>query len=40
MTTDEAVQRQVMRMHGFNLMGNVLRDFGDDKDVVKLVSRS
>lgn len=36
MTTDEAVQRQVMRMHGFNLMANVLRDFGDDRDVVRL----
>lgn len=40
MTTDEEVQRNLLRLHGLNLMNNVLREYEKDIHVITLVSRS
>ncbi|BGP51383.1 histone methyltransferase set2 [Rhodotorula kratochvilovae] len=36
MTTDEEVLRSLMRLHGLNLMNNVLREYPDDVHVISL----
>jgi hypothetical protein len=38
-TEDVEVQKRIMRMHGFNLMNSMLKEFPDDKPIVKLVRR-
>ncbi|CED85387.1 histone-lysine n-methyltransferase [Phaffia rhodozyma] len=40
MTDDQVVQRQLLRMHGFNLMNTLLKEFPEDKEVVKLTLES
>lgn len=40
MTTDEEVQRNLLRLHGLNLMNNVLREYEKDIHVITLVSGS
>lgn len=39
-TEDEAVQRQLMRLHGFSLMSMVLNEYIGDEEVIKGVRRS
>lgn len=39
MTDELDVRKQLMRMHGFNLMATVIRSFPKDKDIIKLVRR-
>ncbi|GAA5840308.1 hypothetical protein JCM11251_006691 [Rhodosporidiobolus azoricus] len=36
MTFDEEVQRNLLRLHGLNLMNNVLREYPSDKDIIVL----
>lgn len=38
MTTDEEVQRNLLRLHGLNLMNNILREYEKDIHVITLVS--
>lgn len=37
MTTDEEVQRNLLRLHGLNLMNNILREYEKDIHVITLV---
>lgn len=37
MTTDEEVQRNLLRLHGLNLMHNILREYPTDVEVIILV---
>lgn len=39
MTTDDEVLRGLMRLHGLNLMNNVLREYPQDVHVILLVRR-
>ena len=39
MTDDGAVQRQIMRLHGFSLMSTVLHEFPSDTEVTVSVDR-
>ncbi|GAA5888479.1 hypothetical protein JCM6882_008636 [Rhodosporidiobolus microsporus] len=36
MTTDEEVQRNLLRLHGLNLMNNVLREYPKDNEIIIL----
>jgi Holliday junction resolvasome RuvABC ATP-dependent DNA helicase subunit len=38
LTEDVAVQRQLMRMHGFSMMSMLLNEYKGDDGVVKVVS--
>jgi hypothetical protein len=38
MTEDDAVKRQLMRMHGFSLMWTVMTESPEDTDILRLVS--
>ena len=38
MTMDEEVQRNLLRLHGLNLMNNILREYEKDIHVITLVS--
>jgi hypothetical protein len=38
MTRDSVVRFALLRLHGFNLMSHILREYPDDLEIVKLVS--
>lgn len=38
MTNDEVALKEIMRMHGFSLMWNILNTFIEDEEIVELVS--
>jgi histone-lysine N-methyltransferase SETD2 len=38
MTSDDEVQRQILRLHGLSLMNNILKEYPKDKEILTLVS--
>jgi hypothetical protein len=37
MTNDEAVQNSLLRLHGFNLMSHILKEYPSDIRIITLV---